>query len=75
MTLARVTELSATSDQSFEDAINQGIKRATSTLRNVESAWVKDMNVLVENGNITGYKVNLAITFVLEDPEQIVHGG
>jgi flavin-binding protein dodecin len=75
MTLARVTELSATSDQSFEDAINQGIKRATSTLRGVESAWVKDMNVLVENGNITGYKVNLAITFVLEDPEQIVHGG
>ncbi len=75
MSLARVTELSATSDQSFEDAINQGIKRATSTLRNVESAWVKDMNVLVENGNITGYKVNLAITFVLEDPEQIVHGG
>ncbi len=75
MTLARVTELSATSDQSFEDAINQGIKRATSTLRNVQSAWVKDMNVLVEDGNITGYKVNLAITFVLEDPEQIVHGG
>ena len=70
MTLARVTELSATSDQSFEDAINQGIKRATSTLRNVESAWVKDMNVLVENGNIRGYKVNLAITFVLEEGEQ-----
>jgi flavin-binding protein dodecin len=70
MTVARVTELSATSDQSFEDAVNMAVKRATSTLRNVESAWVKDQNVLIENGNITGYKVNLAITFVLEEGEQ-----
>ncbi|MDX6380290.1 MAG: dodecin [Rubrobacteraceae bacterium] len=70
MTVARVTELSATSDQSFEDAVNIGVKRATSTLRNVESAWVKDQNVMIENGNITGYKVNIAITFVLEEGEQ-----
>jgi dodecin len=70
MTVARVTELSAVSDQSFEDAVNMAVDRATSTLRNVESAWVKDQNVLIENGNITGYKVNLAITFVLEDGEQ-----
>ncbi len=69
MTVARVTELSATSDQSFEDAINQGIQRATSTLRNVEGAWVKDMNVLISDGNIRGYKVNLAITFVLDDAQ------
>jgi dodecin len=62
--------LSATSDQSFEDAINQGVNLATSTLRNVESAWVKDMNVIIENGNIAGYKVNMAITFVLEEGEQ-----
>jgi dodecin len=68
--VARVTELSATSDQSFEDAINEGINRATSTLRNVESAWIKDMNVLIENNNITSYKVNMAITFVLEEGEQ-----
>ena len=61
---------SATSDQSFEDAINQGVNRATSTLRNVESAWIKDMNVIIENGNIAGYKVNMAITFVLEEGEQ-----
>ena len=67
MSVARVTELSATSDESFEDAINEAVNRATSTLRNVESAWVKDMNVMVENGNISGYKVNLAITFVLEE--------
>jgi dodecin len=56
MTVARVTELSAVSDQSFEDAVNMAVNRATSTLRNVESAWVKDQNVLIENGNITGYK-------------------
>ncbi len=70
MSVARVTEMSATSDQSFEDAVNLAVKRATSTLRNVEGAWVKDQNVLIENGNITGYKVNLAITFVLEEGEQ-----
>ena len=70
MSVARVTELSATSDQSFEDAINVGVNRATSTLRNVESAWIKDMNVMIENGRITDYKVNLAITFVLDEGEQ-----
>ena len=70
MSVARVTELSATSDQSFEDAINVGVNRATSTLRNVESAWIKDMNVMIENGRITAYKVNMAITFVLEEGEQ-----
>jgi flavin-binding protein dodecin len=62
--------MSATSDQSFEDAIDQAIKRATSTLRNVEGAHVKDMNVMIENGNITGYKANLEIVFVLEEGEQ-----
>ena len=70
MSVARVTELSATSDQGFEDAVNMAVNRATQTLRNVEGAWVKDMNVLIENGNITGYKVNVAITFVLEEGEQ-----
>jgi flavin-binding protein dodecin len=59
--------MSAISDQSFEDAINMAVNRATQTLRNVESAWVKDQNVLIENNNITGYKVNVAITFVLEE--------
>ncbi len=69
-TIARVTELSATSDQNFEDAINQGIERATSTLRNVESAWIKDMNVMIENNEVAAYKVNMAITFVLEENGQ-----
>ena len=70
MAVARVTELSSTSDESFEDAVNLALRRATSTLRSVESAWVKDQNVLIEDNNISGYKVNLAITFVLEEGEQ-----
>ena len=75
MSVARVIELSATSEQSFEDAINTAIQRATSTLRNVESAWVKDMNVIIENNTITGYKANLAITFVLEEGESPASSG
>lgn len=67
MSVARVTEISATSQTSFEDAINEGIRRATSTLRGVEGAWIKDQNILIENGAITGYKVNMAVTFILED--------
>ena len=70
-TVARVIELSATSEESFEDAVNQGIERATSTLRNVESAWIKDMNVLIENNEVAAYKVNMAVTFVLEEGEQL----
>ena len=69
-TVARVIELSATSEESFEDAVNQGVERATSTLRNVESAWIKDMNVMIENNEIAAYKVNMAVTFVLEEGEQ-----
>jgi flavin-binding protein dodecin len=67
MSVASVTELSAVSEKGFEDAINQAIARATKTLRGVEGAWVKDMNVLISDNNIVGYKVNLAVTFVLED--------
>jgi flavin-binding protein dodecin len=67
MSIARVTELSATSEQGFEDAIDQAVARATKTLRGVQGAWVKDMNVMIEDGNITGYKVNVEITFELEE--------
>jgi dodecin len=67
MSVARVTELSATSQTSFEDAINEAVARATKTLRGVEGAWVKDQNVLIEDGNIVGYKVNVEITFMLEE--------
>jgi flavin-binding protein dodecin len=67
MSVATVTEISAISDTSFEDAVQQAIARATKTLRNVEGAWVKDQNVLIEDGNIVGYKANVEITFMLEE--------
>jgi flavin-binding protein dodecin len=67
MSVAMVTEISATSSEGFEAAINEGIARANKTLRNVEGAWVKDKNVMIEDGNITGYRVNLEVTFVLDD--------
>lgn len=67
MSIARVTEISATSPQSFDDAAKQGIERAAKTLRNIKSAWVKDQNIHVENGQISAYKVNLEVTFVLEE--------
>jgi hypothetical protein len=66
MSVARVTEISATSTQSFEDAIKQGIERATSSLRGVTSAWVKEQQVRLQDGKVTEYQVNLKITFVLE---------
>jgi flavin-binding protein dodecin len=67
MTVASVTEISAASPDGFEAAIREGIERATKTLRNVQSAWVKDMNILMEDGQMRAYKVNLLVTFVLED--------
>ena len=67
MSVAHVTEISAISEQSFEDAIRQGLERATKTLRGVTSAWVKEQQVKLENGRITAYQVNIELTFVLED--------
>jgi dodecin len=66
-TIARVTEISARSSESFEDAIRIGIERATATLRNVESAWVKEQSVTVTDGAVDRYQVNLLVTFELED--------
>ena len=67
MSVARVTEISATSTQSFEDAIRQGLERATRTLRGVTAAWIKDQRVKLENGKATEYQVNMQITFVLDE--------
>lgn len=67
MSVARITEISAGSTRSFEDAIRQGITRANQTLRNVKGAWVKEQQVAVENGKITTFRVNMLVTFVLED--------
>ena len=67
MSVAKITEISATSKESFDDALKAGVARANKTLKNVKSVWVKDQQVDVEGGNITAYKVLLKVTFVLED--------
>jgi flavin-binding protein dodecin len=66
MTVAKVTEITATSTKSFDDALNAGVKRANKTLKNVKSAWIKDQQVDISNGKISEYKVLLKVTFVLE---------
>lgn len=67
MTVARVTEITSSSTKSFQDAIEQGIERACQTLKNVEGAWIQDQKVVVSNGKITGYRVNMKVTFILKD--------
>lgn len=67
MSVASVTEITASSKKSFEDAIQEGIKRANDTLKNVKSAWVQEQTVVVENGKISEYRVNMKISFVLKD--------
>jgi flavin-binding protein dodecin len=67
MSVAKVSEISATSTKSFEDAIQQGITRASKTLRNVRGAWVKEHQVRCDNGKIVEYQVNMMVTFVLDD--------
>jgi len=66
MSVAKVVEISAESSKSFEDAIEQGIYRATDSLDNVRGAWVKEQKVRVEKGRIVAYRVILAVTFVLK---------
>ena len=67
MSVAKVTEIIASSKDSFDDAIKQGIKRASKTLKGITSAWVQDQQVLVKDGKIKEYRVNLKVTFILND--------
>jgi dodecin len=67
MSVARVTEITASSTNSFEDAIKSGITRATQTLKNVEGAWIQDQTVVINGGNISEYRVNMKVTFILAD--------
>ena len=67
MSVAKVTEVSATSAKSFEDAIQQGLTRAGKTLRHIRSAWIKEQQVRCEEGKITEYQVNMMVTFVIDD--------
>ena len=67
MSIAKVTEVTASSTVSFEDALKQGIARADKTLNNVEGAWIQEQKVVVRNGEVAEYRVNMKVTFVLED--------
>lgn len=67
MSVAKVTEIISSSAKSFDDAVNQGIKRADKTLANVRGAWIKDQKVMVEKGKIVEYRVTLKVSFVLKD--------
>lgn len=67
MSVAKVTEISATSTTSFEHALQHGLARASKTLRHIRSAWIKDQQVRCEDGKIVEYQVNMMITFVLDE--------
>ena len=67
MSVAKVSEITATSSKSFEDAIQQGLNRAAKTIRNIRSAWIKEQQVRLADGRITEYQVNMMVTFVLDD--------
>ncbi len=67
MSVAKVTEISASSPNSFDDAVKVGIARASKTLSGIKSAWINEMNVDVRDGQVTEYRVNMKITFILKD--------
>lgn len=67
--VARVTEITARSPRSFEDAIKAGLARADTTLRNVEGAWIKEQKIAMHDGEIESYQVDMLVTFVLDDEE------
>jgi flavin-binding protein dodecin len=67
MSVARITEITASSKKSFEDAINIGVARANKTLKGVKGAWVQDQKIKIEGGKVSEYRVTMKITFVLEE--------
>jgi dodecin len=67
MSVARVTEITASSTTSFEDAIKSGVSRAAETLKNLEGAWIQEQKVMIRDGSIVEYRVNMKVTFVLQD--------
>ena len=66
MSVGKITEITASSKKSFEDAIDEGIARAAKTIKHIQSAWVADQSVRVEDGKVTDYQVRLKLTFVVE---------
>jgi flavin-binding protein dodecin len=66
MTIAKVSEITASSTKSFDDAIEKGIKRASETIRGIQGAWIQDQKVVINEGKIAEYRVNMKISFVLD---------
>jgi len=67
MAVARVTEITAGSKKSFNDAVEEGVRRANKTLKNITGAWVDNQKVIVKDGEIQEYRVNMRVTFILDD--------
>ncbi len=67
MAVAKVTEIIASSNESFEDAVKRGIKRANKTLKNITSAWVNEQSVVAKDGKVSAWRVNMKVTFILDD--------
>jgi flavin-binding protein dodecin len=69
MSIAKNIEITATSATSFDDAVKQGIQRASKTIKNIKGAWVKEQKVSITDGSVTEYCVMMIVTFVLDDAE------
>jgi flavin-binding protein dodecin len=67
MSIARTTEISASSSKSFEEAVRKGIKRFSKTINNVEGAWIKEQKIVVNDGDVTEFRVTMKVTFILDD--------
>ena len=67
MSVARTTEVSASSKKGFEEAIEKGIKRCSQTIENIEGAWIKEQKVVVKDGGVSEYRVTMKVSFVLKD--------
>lgn len=67
MSVAKVTEIIASSSESFDDAVSQGVKRADKTLKGVKSVWIKEQKAMVDDGKITEYRVTMKVSFILKD--------
>ena len=67
MAVAKVSEISSTSSKSFEDAVTQGLARASKTIRHIRSAWIKEQHVRCDEGKIVDYQVNMMVTFIIDD--------
>lgn len=69
MSVAKIIEISSSSSKGFEDAISQGIARASETIKHIQGAWVSEQKVVVEKGKVVDYRVTLRLTFLLEEPK------